>query len=272
MPNSPATISTWTTFAPVTLRERKIRSGISGVRGGVLAQDEAREQRERDRAQDQRLRRAPAVARPASTIVYTPSISELVISTAPGTSAPFVEPDALVVLDQPAGQHRGRDADRHVHEEDPVPADRLGEHAAQQQADRGAGGRRRSCRRRSPSPAPAARGTSSRSSRGSPPRSERRRRPAGSARRSASPGSGRSRTARRRAMNSASPAGEHALAPDQVAEPAGQQQQAAERDQVGVHDPREVDCEKPRSSWIDGSATFTIVPSRMIISIPVQST
>jgi hypothetical protein len=33
-----------------------------------------------------------------------------------------------------------------------------------------------------------------------------------------------------------------------------------------------LDCEKPRSSWIDGSATFTIVPSRMIISIPAQRT
>src|SRR5215207_9674517 len=33
-----------------------------------------------------------------------------------------------------------------------------------------------------------------------------------------------------------------------------------------------LDCEKPRSLWIDGSATVTIVPSRMIISIPAQST
>ena len=32
------------------------------------------------------------------------------------------------------------------------------------------------------------------------------------------------------------------------------------------------DCEKPRSVWIDGSATFTIVASRMIMSIPTQST
>ena len=30
-------------------------------------------------------------------------------------------------------------------------------------------------------------------------------------------------------------------------------------------------CEKPRSSWIDGSATFTIVASRMIMSIPTHS-
>ena len=30
--NMPATSSAWITFAPETLRERKIRSGISGVR------------------------------------------------------------------------------------------------------------------------------------------------------------------------------------------------------------------------------------------------
>ena len=31
-------------------------------------------------------------------------------------------------------------------------------------------------------------------------------------------------------------------------------------------------CEKPRSSWIEGSATFTIVASITIISTPAQST
>ena len=33
-----------------------------------------------------------------------------------------------------------------------------------------------------------------------------------------------------------------------------------------------LDWEKPRSAWIDGSATLTIVMSRTIISIPVHST
>ena len=58
MPNMPATDSAWTRFAPATLRERKIRSGISGLRGGRLADDERGEQRERH------ARRAPSV-RPA---------------------------------------------------------------------------------------------------------------------------------------------------------------------------------------------------------------
>jgi hypothetical protein len=57
-------------------------------------------------------------------------------------------------------------------------------------------------------------------------------------------------------------------AADEVAEPAGEQQQAAEGDQVGVDDPGEVRLREPRSSWMAGSATFTIVVSRMIISIP----
>src|SRR3954451_24619124 len=33
-----------------------------------------------------------------------------------------------------------------------------------------------------------------------------------------------------------------------------------------------LDPENPRSLWIDGSATFTIVPSRMILSIPTHRT
>ena len=59
---------------------------------------------------------------------------------------------------------------------------------------------------------------------------------------------------------------------DQVAEAAGEQQQAAEGDQVGVDDPGEVAGEKSRSSWIEGSATFTIVASSTIISMPAHST
>ena len=49
MPNIPATDSAWITLAPETLRERKIRSGISGLRGRRLADEERHEQRERRR-------------------------------------------------------------------------------------------------------------------------------------------------------------------------------------------------------------------------------
>ena len=40
----PATISIWTRLAPATLRERKMRSGISGFGARGLADDEAGEQ------------------------------------------------------------------------------------------------------------------------------------------------------------------------------------------------------------------------------------
>jgi hypothetical protein len=42
----------------------------------------------------------------------------------------------LAGLDQPQREERGGDADGDVHEEDPVPVDEVGEHAAGQQADR----------------------------------------------------------------------------------------------------------------------------------------
>ena len=44
IPNIPATESAWTTLAPETLRERKIRSGMSGLRGRGLTHDEGDEQ------------------------------------------------------------------------------------------------------------------------------------------------------------------------------------------------------------------------------------
>ena len=52
----------------------------------------------------------------------------------------FTQADARVVLQQPDGQHRGHDADRDVHEEDPVPVDGLREDPPGQQADRRARG------------------------------------------------------------------------------------------------------------------------------------
>ena len=58
----------------------------------------------------------------------------------------------------------------------------------------------------------------------------------------------------------------------EVAEPAAEQEKAAEGEQVRVHDPGERGLEKPRSSLIDGSATFTIVVSRTIIRPPRQRT
>ena len=61
MPNIPATISDWIALAPARLRERKIRSGTSGLRGARLADHEAGEQGDRAGAEAERVERAPAV-------------------------------------------------------------------------------------------------------------------------------------------------------------------------------------------------------------------
>ena len=256
IPNIPATNSAWIALAPETLRERKIRSGISG-----------------SRAVDSRTRKATSRAsatapnpsvRPEAPALVGGGLDDRVDAEhqRAGDQAgaeevgAAAEADALVLLDQAQGGQRRGDPDRDVDEEDPVPVDRLGQHAADQQADRARRRRRRSRRRRSPSPAPGAPGTSSRSCRGSRRRPSRRRRPGRSGRRSASPGSARRRTATEATVKTARPARKMPRRRDQVAEPAGEQQQAAERDQVRVDDPGEARLEKPRSSWIEGSATF----------------
>ena len=66
---------------------------------------------------------------------------------------------------------------------------------------------------------------------------------------------------------------EDPLVAEQVTEPAGQQQEAAEGQQVGVDHPRQRrGPEKPRSDWMDGSATFTMLWSSTIIRSPRHST
>ena len=49
------------------------------------------------------------------------------------------EPEPAVGADQRVAEREGGDADREVDEEDPVPAQRLGEQAAGEQAERAAG-------------------------------------------------------------------------------------------------------------------------------------
>ena len=66
---------------------------------------------------------------------------------------------------------------------------------------------------------------------------------------------------------------ENALAPDQVAEAAGQQEEAAERDQVGVDDPGQVGlADAEVASGSPGRATFTTEPSSVFISIARHTT
>ena len=65
---------------------------------------------------------------------------------------------------------------------------------------------------------------------------------------------------------------EHAPAADQVAQPAGDEQEAAEGDQVGVDDPGQRRLGEVQVGWIAGRATFTIVASTTIISCPRRTT
>ncbi|CAM5612171.1 hypothetical protein SCYAM73S_03471 [Streptomyces cyaneofuscatus] len=85
--NSAATISIWTTLAPDTLRERRMRSGISGVRAvawrrtNPASRASASAPRPSVRAEAQRDVSTP-------TTVEIPSIRPAVTSRAPATSAP----------------------------------------------------------------------------------------------------------------------------------------------------------------------------------------
>ena len=154
-----------------------------------------------------------------------------------GEVGAFVQAETLAVLDQAQRQPGDGDADRQVDEEDPVPADRLGEDAAERAGRSSRRRRRRSRRRRSLSPASPAPGTSSRSSPGSRPRRAPRRCPG----RSAPPISiswlTEAAQSSEAAVKMARPTRKTRRWPTQVAEPSRQQQQAAEGDHVGVDDP-----------------------------------
>ena len=146
--------------------------------------------------------------------------------------------DALVVGDVAQRQQRGRDADRNVDEEDPVPADGLRQRPAGQQADGRAG------RRDEAVDADRLRLLARlREHRHDHAQDHGRRQRAADALREAR--ADQQRLARgeaaqqRREREERKAAQEHAPATDQVAEPPGQQQQPAERDQVGVDDPRQ---------------------------------
>jgi hypothetical protein len=142
----------------------------------------------------------------------------------------------LVGVQQPDGDERGGDADRHVHEEDPVPAQHLREDATGQQPDGAATGRDE--RVHADRLGLLARLGEQRDDHAQDDgRGER------AADALCEAGGDqyqlvlRDAAAERRDREQAEPGEEHAAPADQVADPAGEQQQAAERDQVGVHHP-----------------------------------
>ena len=155
-----------------------------------------------------------------------------------GDVGPLVEADPGLVVDQPHREERGEDPDRDVDEEDPVPADRLGQDATGEQADRPARGgdetvdadRFRLLARlgehRHDHPQHDGRGQGPGDALDEPGRDQHP--------------LGLGECAEQRGEDEDGQAGEKdpALA-DQVAEPPDQQQQPSEWDQVGVDDPGE---------------------------------
>ncbi len=162
-----------------------------------------------------------------------------------GDVGALAEPDPLAALDQSQRGDAGRDADREVDEEDPVPADRLCERAAHEQADRAAGhgDERVHADRLRLLPRLG-------EHRHDHPEDHGRGQRAADALHEASadqhPLALRQGAQQRRRGEHGEPDQEDAALADQVADPAGQQQQSAERDQVGVHHPREVGLREPQ--------------------------
>ena len=82
-----------------------------------------------------------------------------------------------------------------------------------------------------------------------------------------SPATSPGRTASEASVKSADPDQEQSPMAVEVAEPAAEQQEAAEREQVCVHHPGERRVAEAEVVLIDGSATLTIVTSRTIIRL-----
>jgi hypothetical protein len=149
------------------------------------------------------------------------------------------QPDAFVLGDQCPARSEGGDADREVDEEDPVPAEGLGQGAAGEQAERAAGdgdedvGAHRPC--------PVARLRELGDDDGEDHRGLQRAADAldeaGGDQKALT---GRQAAKCRRGREYDDSGEEHALAAEQVAESPGEQQEAAERDKEGVDDPGEV--------------------------------
>ena len=157
----------------------------------------------------------------------------------------LAQADALVGGQQPAAEYPGRDAHRDVDEEDPVPVDGLGEHAAGKQADRAA--RRGECERVDADRLRLLPGL--REYRHDHAEDDGRGHRAADAlyepRRDQPHLALRQAAQRRGAGEQREPGQEDGPATQQVTQAPGEEQQPAERDQVPVHDPREAGGGEP---------------------------
>jgi hypothetical protein len=140
MANRAAGSSIWVALAPAIVRERKIRKWHQGSVRVCLAEDERRDQGDRDRAEDERARRAPAVVGDGDDDRVDKHHQRTRDEYDAGDVGATVKAEAAVRLHQSHDEQGGENADREVDEEDPVPVERLGDHSAGQQADRTASG------------------------------------------------------------------------------------------------------------------------------------
>ena len=163
-------------------------------------------------------------------------------------------------------------ADRHVDEEDPLPAEVLGQHAAGEHADRGA---RAADRAPDPERLVALGALLERRhddrERG---RRDDRRAEALNGARADQHAFGAREAAGERGGGEDDHAGEEDAAPaEEVGRAAAEQEEAAERDRVGGDDPLEVRRARSAATLpIDGSATLTIETSRMVMKNAAQTT
>ena len=127
-------------FAPGDVARAEQAQRHHRVGDARLAHDECRQQRQRERAEAERVSRAPAAAAGLEDRVHEQHQRAGDEHRAGNVGALRAGRSRWSRLDQPQREQPGRDPDREVHEEDPVPVDRLGDRTAGQQPDRAAAG------------------------------------------------------------------------------------------------------------------------------------
>ncbi|HST41229.1 MAG TPA: hypothetical protein VLK58_17060 [Conexibacter sp.] len=225
------------------------------LRGPPFDRHEEREQHDGERQHGERRRRAPAVAPGAQDAEHErgrPARRQQRaghVEAAGGRCRPVAPkparrradaslPGGLLARQRPPRSEQRAERDRHVDEQHPTPAGQLGQHAAQQHPDGAAGGGHgRPHSERAGSVRSARKGRREQ-------RQRCRREPGGGDALERAEGDQLAAALRQAAGEAGEReqrerAGEQAPAAEQVAEPAAEQQQPAERDRVGVDDPGE---------------------------------
>ena len=206
----------------------------------ALDDDEGDEQRQPGARHQQRLRRGPAVDVGAHDRVGEDDEARRDADGARHVELALARGGAGALRDQAHGGDRGDDADRDVDEQDPLPAEQVGEDAADEHAG-GAAGAAHGAPRRQRAVALRPLAERRREDR------ERRRRDDRAAEALHAAGDHEHRLAAGQAADQRGggeqqqPEDEHAPAAEEVGGAAAEQQEARERQRVGVDDPLQVD-------------------------------